>query len=144
MEGFERLWQLSLSARRACGHAEDVIGALGVAFLAFQEAHPRLLELMYESELTRPVIDPTILLQQGRGYALICDVVGDSVPSLPAATVRARAIAFWSAIYGFASLTGKGLLQPVVADDGEIALWRETLIEQAVAAVRRPCDTAAA
>lgn len=66
--------------------------------------HPRLLELTYESELSRLGIDPAVLRWQLDGFRLITEAIADVTGSNNHEVNRRRAIVFWTSLYGLASL----------------------------------------
>ena len=134
-EGFDELWERGSAIRAQAGSPIEVLTELAYAFFAFQAEKPRLVDQMYESELTRPIIDPLIVTEQLRAYGLLRGAIEDAIPGMADGEARARTVAFWSAIYGYASLVGKGLLQPL-ASDGETSFqtWRDALVRQTVAA----------
>jgi AcrR family transcriptional regulator len=139
LDGFHRLHALAGAIIGQGVSPVEKVQQLAKAFLEFQAAHPRLLELMYESELTRPSIDPEIVQEQLRGFGLLRGAIASAVPRLAESAAQARTVVLWSALFGYASLAGKGLLDPF-ADEGEaiISEWRESLVSQSVGAALSP------
>ena len=133
VDGFDQLLALGEDPDGQSLTPDRRLARIVETFLEFQQDHPRLLELMYESELTRPVIDAAIAAQQVRGFDLLTAAIVAARP-LERVVAQRRAVVFWATTYGFASLIGKGLLQPF-ADGGAatVAKWREALITQTVA-----------
>lgn len=109
MEGFDLLF--STSAAIGVGVGNERLAAMIAGFLDFQREHPRLFELMYESELTRPSIEPAIAERLHQGFEILTAAMALAVPLAPTATQRAQALAFWSAMYGLAKLQNRGLVQ---------------------------------
>jgi len=83
---------------------------MGILFIRFAESNPHLLDLMYESELTTPELDPELQKYQELGHKTLRRQIADSVPGAPDAEIDLRVITFWSAIYGFASMRKKGII----------------------------------
>ena len=75
MEGYDRLMRGGRSAASVDEEPEKRLLRLGRHFLAFAEQNPRLFALMYESELTRPHLDPHIAAAQNVGFNLLRDAV---------------------------------------------------------------------
>lgn len=97
--------------------------SLGQSFLEFAYEQPRLLELMYESELTNPVLDPALLENQRAGYKALLGAVTRALPDAPFEDRSVRVMGFWSTIYGLALLRNKQLIQP---HESETSVPRET------------------
>lgn len=112
IKGFEDLNAEAGAIAGAALPVADQLLALGEAFLDFVARQPRLVELMYESELTSPEIDPALLACQDRAYRTLLGVMTAALPSRPPEEVSVRVIAFWSAIYGYAMLRSKLMLKP--------------------------------
>ncbi len=134
VDGFEQLFQIGEAVAAGLQPPADRLISLADAFLGFQKEHPRLLELMYESELTRPKIEDAIAAQQQRGFTLLGNAIAAAVPGLDVSETRRRAVVFWASMFGYASLTGKGLLQPYAESLDEAAGWRAAAIHHAVSA----------
>lgn len=83
---------------------------MGRVFIGFVEENPHLVDLMYESELTTPTIDPQLLAFQRQGHDALRLQIDRSVPGLPGEELDLRTLTFWSAIYGFASMRRKGVI----------------------------------
>lgn len=134
LDGFQRLWERAAKIEKQTVSPTVKLSNLAAEFFDFQAENPRLLELMYESELTRPVIDPAIVREQLKGYDRLKAAIEQAVPDLSETDLDARAVCFWSAVFGFGSLVGKGLLEPI-AHDGprSYSQWRDALIVQMTA-----------
>ena len=92
---------------------KDKLRQMGRVFIRFADANPHLIELMYESELTTPTLDPTLLEFQLQGHRLLKQLVVEADPAVASEhDADLRVIAFWSAIYGFSSMRRKGVLHP--------------------------------
>lgn len=106
---------------------------LGRAFLQFAEEHPRLIDLMYESELTRPRLDETLKEKQTSGYRVLAITLSRLIPSASDKEISVRVVGMWSALYGFATLRNKSMLVPLELplEGTDIAAL---VVEQAVAA----------
>ncbi|MEY4761007.1 MAG: hypothetical protein RLZZ200_863 [Pseudomonadota bacterium] len=111
-EGFIEMMAGAAVVAGSGGTPRARLHRLGADFIRFADRNPNLVELMYESELTTPSLDPALLVFQLQGHQLIRRVVGEASPSLPDRDVDLRVIAFWSTVYGFASMRRKGVLHP--------------------------------
>jgi AcrR family transcriptional regulator len=119
LEGFRKLIGEALEIEKAALDGVARLEALGLSFIRYADANPRLLELMYESELTTPEIDPQLQQFQEVGQRLIRGSVRSELPDAEDADVEIRAVLFWSAVYGFAALRRKHNIQSF--DDYEMA-----------------------
>lgn len=90
----------------------EKLRAMGMQFVRFAEGHPHLLDLMYESELTTPVVDPDLVVFQNTAHLTLRQIIVDALPGLSDREYDLRVIAYWSAIYGFASMRKKGVIHP--------------------------------
>jgi AcrR family transcriptional regulator len=90
----------------------DRLVALGRAYLDFAQHQPRLMELMYESELTTPALAPELLVYQRQGSQALLDAVTEALPANMINDRISRVVGYWSTVYGLAVLRNKGLLQP--------------------------------
>ncbi|WP_206243924.1 TetR/AcrR family transcriptional regulator [Novosphingobium terrae] len=133
-EGFAQLNGSALGIAEEPLPAADRMLALGEAFLTFAATQPRLLELMYESELTTPEIDPALLVQQSRGYRALLTVMEQACPALPPVELSVRVMAFWSTVYGYAMLRTKLMLKPYEPSDLPAETVDRAVIGQAVKA----------
>jgi AcrR family transcriptional regulator len=111
-EGFNEM--LAGTEQVLAGKADpaDKLRRMGLLFIRFAEDNPHLLDLMYESELTTPTLDPTLLAFQRAGHDALRKQVIGARPGLDEADADVRVVAFWSAIYGFATMRKKGVLRP--------------------------------
>jgi AcrR family transcriptional regulator len=112
IEGFQQLMAAATAVADSSDSAFEKLRQMGLVFIRFTADHPQLAELMYESELTAPALDPALLEYQLQGHKLLKRMILEALPTLPADEVNLRAIAHWSAIYGFASMRRKGVLRP--------------------------------
>lgn len=137
LDGFREM----LAGSDAVAATEDdpaaKLRALGTEFIRFAEKNPHLVDLMYESELTSPALDPELLAYQQIGHAAVRAAVAASMPGLDPAATDLRTLAFWSAIYGFASMRRKGVIRsvPGAAITGDLA---EAIAERAIVAALAP------
>ncbi|MCS0630221.1 TetR/AcrR family transcriptional regulator [Telluria mixta] len=112
IEGFHELMTATAAIADANQNAARKLKRMGMAFIRFVEENPRLVDLMYESELTMPVLDPELLKFQVMGHQALKRPIQAALPDIPDAEAEVRVITFWSAIYGFASMRKKGVLHP--------------------------------
>lgn len=134
VEGFEDLNGGAGAIVASDRPATERLAALAEAFLTFAAAQPRLLELMYESELTTPEVDPVLLAYQDKGYRILLDVMAQAAPHLPSLDLSVRVMALWSTIYGYAMLRNKFMLKPYEPSELPAARIDRAVIEQAVRA----------
>ena len=130
VEGFE---DLLADARAVMENAEttfDRFVALGVSFVSFAQTKPHLIALMYESELTSPILDPELRSYQDQGYAALLSVIGEARPDSSTLDQSLRVMAYWSTIYGYAVLRNKLMLQPFEPSDVEAAAINMAVISQ--------------
>jgi AcrR family transcriptional regulator len=142
--GFERLdaFAQDESVRNA-DRAARVIGA-AQQFLGFVRAHPQLFRLMYESGLFQRADAFPHLAAAQRGvyeriHALFAEALA-GVPGLDGDGVKARVIAFWSTLFGYATISQAALLQPYMvgglsADEIEVQIIRTALGPELAAAM---------
>lgn len=90
--------------------AKTKLRRMGLHFIQFAQQNPHLLELMYESELTTPTLDPELQKYQHVGHASLRNQIKEAVPGLSDQEVDFRVIAYWSMIYGFVSMWKKGVI----------------------------------
>jgi AcrR family transcriptional regulator len=90
----------------------DRLIALGQAYLDFAQHQPRLMQLMYESELATPALAPELLVYQRQGSQALLDAVTQALPATPLNDRISRVVGYWSTVYGLAVLRHKGLIQP--------------------------------
>ncbi|WP_298191237.1 TetR/AcrR family transcriptional regulator [Novosphingobium sp.] len=133
LDGFREMLAQSqdIAASRADPAAK--LRAMGTEFVRFADTNPRLVDLMYESELTTPALDEELLAFQKQGHSALRSAIDAAVPGLDEAAADLRTLAFWSAIYGFASMRRKGVIRPV---PGALTLnaLAEAIIERAIVA----------
>jgi AcrR family transcriptional regulator len=137
LDGFRELLARSDAVGATGDDPAAKLRGLGAVFIRFAEENPHLVDLMYESELTSPSLDPELLALQQIGHAAVRSEIAASLPGLDAAATNLRALAFWSAIYGFASMRRKGVIRPVpgAAIPDDIA---EAIAERAIVAALAP------
>ncbi|TXS91874.1 TetR/AcrR family transcriptional regulator [Parahaliea maris] len=102
-------------------------------FLTFAAENPRLMTLMYDSELTRPIPDPAIAKAQQRGAEFLQEAILVITPRLSAKALSVRVATLWSTIFGFAMLRNLGMIQTnhVVRDPFSSKL-ADSVIQQAI------------
>lgn len=110
-EGFADMLAQSRTAVSATDDPVARLRTLGLVFVAFAAANPHLVDLMYESELTTPAIDPLLLEYQLAAHEMLSGAVAAACPGVDGAEAGLRSVAYWSAIYGFASMVRKGVIR---------------------------------
>lgn len=132
IEGFEEMLDGAEQVRRSTVTPEQKLSRMGLLFIRFAENNPFLLDLMYESELTSPVLDTKLLEYQLQGHFNLRDHLRAAIPGISDDEADLRVIAFWSAIYGFSSMRKKGVIRPSqsivpTVDIAEAIVTRATL-----------------
>lgn len=130
-EGFDDMLAGASEALSALSAPRDRLHALGQHFIRFAGSNPHLLDLMYESELTAPALDPQLLRYQVEAHSALRAAILDAAPDITGTEADMRSIAFWSAIYGFASMRRKGVIHSAgtsVAIDDMV----QAIVERAV------------
>lgn len=116
IEGFAEMMESTDRIMASDADAAVKLRQMGVAFVRFAEENPHLIDLMYESELTTPTLDPLLVDYQLSGHRTLRQIIIEAVPGVTDAEADLRTIAYWSAIYGFASMRKKGVIHP----DGDV------------------------
>jgi AcrR family transcriptional regulator len=137
-EGFQELMANTGAIAEANQSNARKLKRMGMAFIRFAEENPRLLELMYESELTMPTVDPELMKFQLMGHESLKRPIVSALPGVPEAEVDLRGIAFWSMIYGFASMRNKGVLYPSNPETLPTLDIAEAIVDRAVLAALAP------
>jgi AcrR family transcriptional regulator len=109
-EGFKEMIAGASEVEAGTMAPEAKLHRMGILFIQFADRNPHLLELMYESELTTPALDPELQQFQSAGHIGLRKQIVEAVPGLPPEEVDFRVIAFWSMIYGFVSMRKKGVI----------------------------------
>lgn len=109
-EGFREM--MAGTAEVAVGKmsAKEKLHRMGILFIRFAEQNPHLLDLMYESELTTPTLDPALLEFQMAGHKALHDQIVAAAPEISPDEANLRVVALWSMIYGFVTMRKKGVL----------------------------------
>jgi len=105
------------------------LGALSSAFLDYCDAHPQLIDLMYESELTRP-IDAELEPAYRRAFDMIVEVMRDIHPAEQPSRSLVRAVTFWTSLFGLSRLLRQQLLDPFKSD--LVGEWRDAILGEIV------------
>lgn len=137
LDGYAELFSEARDIASSSQDPEEILIASGMKYLEFAMTHPQLLELMYESELTSPTIDPALLEYQHIGQEALTEPLRAAIPSCDEAELSIRVLSLWSTIYGFASLRKKQMIKefvPYQIDKDEVA--RRTITLAVHAAIR--------
>jgi len=116
IEGFAEMMETTSQIMTSSAEPAAKLRQMGVVFVRFAEENPHLIDLMYESELTTPTLDPELVEYQLSGHRALRQIIIEAVPGVTDSEADLRTIAYWSAVYGFASMRKKGVLHP----DGEV------------------------
>ncbi len=109
-EGFKDMMAGTNAVESGNMKPEVKLHRMGILFIRFAEQNTRLLDLMYESELTTPSLDPELLQFQMMGHEALRKQIVAAVPGLSAEEANLRVIVFWSTIYGFVTMRKKGVI----------------------------------
>lgn len=112
--GYEELFSEARAIASASSNPEEALIASGMGYLEFAATNPRLIELMYESELTSPSVDPALLEYQHVGQEALTEPLRVAIPSCDEAELSIRVLGLWSTIYGFASLRKRQMITKFV------------------------------
>ena len=137
IEGYSDLFSTARAINAAAHDPEEALIAAGLGYLEFVAKNPRLAELMYESELTSPSIDPALLDYQRKGQEVLTDPLRAAAPHCDEEELSIRVLALWSLIYGFATLRKRQMVSefiPFPIDGDEVA--RRTITLAVHAAIR--------
>jgi len=118
--GFERLHAFAGAAAPQHMSAKERLVHAAQQFLRFVDTHPQLFRLMYDSGLVQRANDfPLLAAAQKASYDKIFMLYAATLPPTDTANgqLRAKVIAFWSAIFGYAKLRQAALLQAYMLDD---------------------------
>lgn len=128
--GFQILREAIRRESEAATGPIDRLTAASYAFFAFAEGQSALFDLMYDSELTRPELDPELEAQYRETYMPILDdfiaLTGDEEE---AAT---RVQIYWATLFGFAFLSGRGMRGKMGDGPGDTALLRSRVVMAAI------------
>ncbi len=138
LEGYKILNEEALGVVQLHLDGPQILHLVCSAFLKFAKNHRRLMELMYESELTRPMLDPVIQGAQQAGYQIFRNAVRLAGPNLATGDLGAVIATVWSAMYGFALMRDRQMIQPhdeISEDQSEAAA--DAIVRQAIRLVTR-------
>lgn len=131
IEGFEELTAGAVSSDRTHHSGVDRLTELGEFFIEFADRNPRLVDLMYESELTVPTVDPSLMPYENAGHGALKSAITSALPHLPHAEADLRVIAFWSTVYGYASMRRRGVIHSVGLGGMEASQVASAIIRRA-------------
>lgn len=110
IEGFREMMDGTRIVAAAKMSAAEKLRRMGILFIRFTEENPYLIDLMYESELTTPTLDPELLQYQVMGHDALRNCIVETLPGLADAEADLRVVTYWSAIYGYATMRKKGVI----------------------------------
>lgn len=114
IDGYADLVSTARAINAAAQSPEAALIAAGMSYLEFVATNPRLAELMYESELTSPLIDPALLEYQRIGQDALTKPLRAAAPDYDEEDLSIRVLALWSLIYGFATLRKRQMVAEFV------------------------------
>jgi len=112
-EGFRHLLHAQHGTMQAALSAQEKARQVCQAFLTFSERQPELLMLMYDSGLLQQADEDDELGELLRRlYEEVKTALGEALAEQDEARLRARMIAMWSTLYGYARLRQSRMLKP--------------------------------
>lgn len=138
IEGFNELMASTSMIAEANQSNERKLKRMGLQFIRFAEENPRLMELMYESELTTPEPAPELLKLQMVGHETLKRPIVSALPAASDEDTDIRVAAFWSTIYGFASMRNKGVLRPFKPQQAPGNAFAEAIVDRALLGALAP------
>lgn len=136
IEGFRQLdVAAAVALERTDATPVEVLLELASSFLDFSAARPQLIDLMYESELTRP-IDDGLEPSYRRAFEMMVSAITLALPKGSSPKAMVRAVAFWTSLFGLSRVLRQQLLDPFepVPRGG----WREAILDEIIAAAVAP------
>ena len=134
VDGFETLLDEHVEAIPEGLPPKDLIKNVAGRFVRFALDNPHMLELMYESELTRPHLDPQLQRFQERAHASGAALIMDCLPGISRKEADLRNITWWTSIYGLASMINKGIIRPIGDGEASIAEISDWVLDRAAEA----------
>lgn len=112
VDHFESLLQ-EVDEDTAAGLAPvEEVKAMAMRFVRFALGNPNMLELMYESDLTRPNIDPQLQKFQEISHEAGTKAILKCVPGISEKEAGLRNMSLWTSIYGLVSMINRGIIRP--------------------------------
>jgi AcrR family transcriptional regulator len=90
----------------------EVVKVRAMKFVHFALENPHMLELMYESDLTRPNVEPQLQRFQEISHRTGTDAIAACLPGVSEKEAGLRNIGLWTSIYGLVSMINKGIIRP--------------------------------
>lgn len=134
IDGFERLLSQVIEPQETGLSPVEMIKAGASRFVRFALENPHLIELMYESELTRPQIDPALNRFQELSHARGVALLRQFLPDISDKEADLRNIALWTSIYGLVSMINKGIIRPFDSGNATIEDICDWVLERAARA----------
>ncbi len=115
-EGFDALAAHTEAARQAAPDARAALLAIGLAYVAFASARPRLYRLMFGPECDK-ARHPELMAAGDRALGVLLRTVSDAHAAglIEAAQVQPLALAGWSLSHGLSTLHADGMFEGKVA-----------------------------
>lgn len=114
IDGYSDLFSSARAIKASAHDPEEALIAAGLTYVEFVMTNPRLAELMYESELTSPSIDPALLGYQQIGRESLVELLQAAIPQCGEEELSIRVLTLWSSIYGFTALRKQHLVPKFV------------------------------
>ena len=111
VDGFRDMMGRAENLSVAVHEPDEKLISFGISFVEFARLEPHLLTLMYESELTSPTLDSALQEYQELGRHHLVAALEAALPNLKPTDLNMRVMGLWSAMYGYAALRNKGMLE---------------------------------
>jgi len=135
LEGFRALDLAGRTVlKRKADEPAEALHELASSFLDFSAAHPKLIDLMYESELTRPIDDA--LVPYRVAFDMVVHAIKATRPGAAEDKAMIRAVAFWTSLFGLSRVLRQQMMDPFEATPG--TSWRVAILDEIVAAATSP------
>lgn len=103
-------------------------------FVRFALENPHMLELMYDSDLTQPQVDPELQRYYELSHQSGTDAIRRCLPSISEKEAGMRNIALWASIYGLVTMINRGVIRPFGGGTYTLDEICERVVEQAARA----------
>jgi AcrR family transcriptional regulator len=113
----------------------QLLHGLAGVFIDFSAEHPRLVDLMYESEITRPV-DEALKPVYREGFALVEAAIERAHQGAERVGLSVRAASFWASLFGLSRLLRHKLLDPF--SDLDVGDWKAAILDEIVTMAMAP------
>lgn len=117
---------------------EEAVRARAKAFVHFALDNPHMVELMYESDLTRPEVAPPLQRYQELSHEAGAAAIRRCLPDISEKEAGLRNVQLWTSIYGLVSMINKGIIRPFGDGEYSIAEICDWVLDRAVKSALAP------